>query len=248
MNTTNSKTDPAAAEQFARNFETDFRPADDARTEALQQLTAFRTAKGSHLERLRLRLVDKLGENDPRVQELDGVIASNNVLSHALGAEVDRAKAGGVEPDPEAWMVHGYVRSADGQGQSKLTIVACDQNGRWVRPLGYSCTDCDGYFKLRYPESGGKPDEVPPPDKIPELFLRVSDQEHKILVTDQAPLNLHLGIVDYREIYLPDDAASCTPPPEQEREDFPDKQNAAAPAPKTQKKPSRKKASKKEDA
>jgi hypothetical protein len=247
MNTTNSKTDPAAAEQFARNFEADFKPADAARTEALQQLQVFRTAKASHLKRQRLRLVDLLGEDDSRVQEIGALVASNNELSRAVGVEIDRAKAATLEPNAEGWIVHGYVRGPDGEGQSKLTLVACDRNGGWVRELGYTCTDSSGYFKLDYAGPGRKQDDPQATDKSrPELFLRVSDQQQKVLLTDHLPLEVRLGHVEYRELYLSEGAASCPPPPEQKSEDFPEKDDAPQ-VTKTARKSSKKKASKKEN-
>ena len=219
MNTTNPKTDTAAAEHLAANFESDLAATDSARAEALEGLQQLSTAKINYLQRSRARLVDRLGAEDPRVLELNGVIASNQLRTRALKVEVDRASAGTVDADSRGWAVHGYVWNQDSVGQPNLTVATCDRDGQWVRSLGYACTDKKGYFKLSYRQSSEKGvDEMGTFNKSPEIFIRVSDQKKNVLTTDERPLRLELGQVEYREIFLGGERASCQPPSDESRD------------------------------
>jgi hypothetical protein len=60
MNTTSTKADTAAVEQLAGTFESDLASTDRARAEALEGLQQLRTAKANHLQRERVRLVNRL--------------------------------------------------------------------------------------------------------------------------------------------------------------------------------------------
>ena len=213
MNTTNPKTDTAAAEQLAANFESDLAATDSARTEALEQLQQHSVAKANHLQRARARLVNRLGAEDPRVLELNGVIASNQLRTRALKLEVNRASASVAHADERDWTLHGYVWNQDLVGQPHLTVAPYDREGHWVQPLGYACTDKKGYFKLSYRQPSEKEvGEMGTFKKSLEIFVRISDQKKKVLATDQKPLKLELGQVEYREIFLGDEPASCQPP------------------------------------
>ena len=212
MNTTNTKAGPAAAEQLAGDFESDLATTDLARTEALEGLQQVRLAKASHLERQRARLITRLGGDDPRVQELNGVIASNQRLTHGLKLEVDRTKAATVQPDERGWILHGYVRKQDGQGQPGLTVSIYDRTGHWIPTLRYACTDENGYFKLSYHQSSAKETEAMAFNVDSEAFIRVSDRKQKVLATDKTPVKLELGRVEYREIILGNECDSCQPP------------------------------------
>ncbi|MEY2521179.1 MAG: hypothetical protein QOF24_2938 [Verrucomicrobiota bacterium] len=213
MNTTNPKTDTDAAEQLTANFESDLAATDRARSEALEGLQQLSTAKASHMQRARARLIDRLGAEDPRVLELNGVIASNQLRTRALKLEVDRARAGIVEADDQGWALHGYVWNQGLVGQPNLTVATYDRDGRWVRTLGYACTDTNGYFKLSYRRSSEKlVEETGALNKSAEVFIRVSDQKKNVLTTDKNPVQLEMGQVEYREIFLGSKSASCQPP------------------------------------
>lgn len=213
MNTTDPKTDTAAAEQLAANFESNLAATDGARTQALEELQQHSVAKANHLQRARARLVNRLGAEDPRVLELNGVIASNQLLTRALKLEVDRASAIVADADERGWSLHGYVWNQDLVGQPNLTVAPYDRDGHWVRPLGYACTDKKGYFKLSYRQSSEREvGEMEAFNKSLEIFVRVSDQKKNVLAADQKPLKLELGHVEYREIVIGDEQASCQPP------------------------------------
>jgi hypothetical protein len=214
MNTSNTKPNPAAVEKLAGNFDNDLAATDVARTEALEGLHELRAAKATHLERQRTRLINRLGAKDPRVLELDGIIASNQRLTRAVKLEVDRAKTNTVEEDEQSWILHGYVRNQDGKGQPSLTVALSDRAGQWVRLLGYACTDKNGYFKLSYHQSTEKGTEAMAvaADISPKMFIWISDHKETVLYRDKTPMSVVLGEIQYREIILGDENESCQPP------------------------------------
>jgi hypothetical protein len=214
MNTPNTKPDPAAVEQLAGTFESDLAGTDLVRTEALEGLQQIRLAKAGHLERQQVRLTNRLGAENPRVLELNGIIASNQRLTGAVTLEVDRARINTVQADERGWILHGYVWNQDRKGQQKLTLALYDRAGRWVRLMGYACTDKKGYFKLSYHQSTEKGTEAMAvaADISPEMFIWVSDHKESVLYRDKRPMSVVMGEVQYREIILGDENGSCQPP------------------------------------
>jgi len=214
MNTPNTKPDPAAVEQLAGTFESDLASTDLARSEALEGLQQVRLAKANHLERQRVRLANRLGAEDPRVLELNGIITSNQRLTRAVQLEVNRARTNTVQADERGWILHGYVWNQDRKGQPNLTVTLSDLAGQWVRLLGYACTDKNGYFKLSYQQSTGKGTEAMAvaADISPEMFIWVSDHKESVLYRDKRPMSVVLGEIQYREIILGNENGSCQPP------------------------------------
>ena len=179
MNTPNTKPDPAAVEQLAGTFESDLARYGPRTQRSIGRITEVRLAKANHLERQRVRLANRLGAEDPRVLELNGIIASNQRLTRAVQLEVNRARTSTVEADKQGWILHGYVWNQDWKGQPNLTVALSDRAGQWVRLLGYACTDKNGYFKLSYQQSTEKGTEAMAvaADISPEMFIRVSDHK-----------------------------------------------------------------------
>ncbi len=213
MNTTSTKADTAAVEQLAGTFEGDLASTDRARGEALEGLQQLRAAKANHLQRERVRLVNRLGAEHPRVLELNAVIAANQQLAGAIKLEMDRAKTEVPVADEQGWALHGFVRNEDLEGQPKLTLALFDPSGRWVEVLGHTCTDSRGYFQLRYQRSTDDRENAAHNVLRFGLFIRVSDQKQKVLYYDKRPVTVKLGQVEYREIILKVADAPCAPPP-----------------------------------
>jgi hypothetical protein len=212
MNTTNTKSDTATVQQVVGTFESDLASTDRVRAEALEGLQQLRAAKANHLERERIRLVNRLGAEHPRVLELNPVIASNQQLTRALTLEIDRTDTEAPAVDKESWVLYGFVRNQDFEGQPKLTVAFFDRSGRWVEVLGHSCTDSRGYFQLRYERSTESFTDAIAANVRSEMFIHVSDQEQKVLYYDERPVTLKLGQVEYREIILKVADAPCAPP------------------------------------
>jgi hypothetical protein len=210
---TSTKADTAAVEQLAGTFASDLASTDRARAEALEGLQQLRAAKANHLERERVRLVNRLGAEHPRVLELNAIIASNQQLTRALTLEIDRAKTEAPVVDKQGWALHGFVRNEDLEGQPGLTLALFDRSGRWVEVLGHTCTDSRGYFQLRYQGSTESFTDAIAANVRSEIFIHVSDQEQKVLYYDERPVTVKLGQVEYREIILKVADAPCMPPP-----------------------------------
>lgn len=213
---TSTKADTAAVEQLAGTFASDLASTDRARAEALEGLQQLRAAKANHLERERVRLVNRLGAEHPRVLELNAIIASNQQLTRALTLEIDRAKTEAPVVDKQGWALHGFVRNEDLEGQPRLTLALFDRSGRWVEVLGHTCTDSRGYFQLRYQGSTESFTDAIAANVRSEMFIHVSDQEQKVLYYDERPVTVKLGQVEYREIILKVADAPCAPPPTSE--------------------------------
>jgi len=210
---TSTKADTAAVEQLAGTFASDLASTDRARAETLEGLQQLRAAKANHLERERVRLVNRLGAEHPRVLELNAIIASNQQLTRALTLEIDRAKTEAPVVDKQGWALHGFVRNEDLEGQPRLTLALFDRSGRWVEVLGHTCTDGRGYFQLRYQGSTESFTDAIAANVRSEMFIHVSDQEQKVLYYDERPVTLKLGQVEYREIILKVADGPCAPPP-----------------------------------
>ena len=180
--------------------------ADVLRAGELDRLQAVRRAKDARLQREQTRLANKLGADHPRVTALNTRLEINNRLIEDLVAETDRAKAEIPVIDPNAWVLHGFVRDKDGNAAQNLTVALFDGTGARLDKLGHACTDANGRFNLeaRDPKCiDGRP-----------VYIRVLDNKGAVLYADKSALTPALGRVDYREITLSGNESVCVPPPE----------------------------------
>jgi hypothetical protein len=178
--------------------------ADEQRAGELERLQIVRQAKAGSLERERERLSLNLGTTHPRVVALMEKAESNRGMVRDLIIETERAKTKLPDVDKEKWALHGYVRNRESQGVPKLTVALYDRNGRWLKELGYACTEKNGYFRLesRSAVIGQKQ----------QLYIRALNDEGACLYVDGNSLVPAFGVVDYREIILSGDAQVCAPP------------------------------------
>jgi hypothetical protein len=211
MKTTNPRITPIAMKEMSHRFENDVARADAVRASALTGLQRLRAARANHIQRERERLARDLGDEHPDVLRLKAEWTSDQRFVRNLGVQIDRAQAMPPTVDGREWILHGYVRNQDLEGQTNLTLALFDRSGRWIEGLGHTCTDARGYFQLRYQEStAGKSDPVVATRS--GLFIRVSDQKQKILYHDKRPMTVELGQVEYREIVLNVTDTPCAPP------------------------------------
>jgi hypothetical protein len=122
--------------------------ADEARIAQLGGLRTLRQTKGTMLAREQTRLSARLGAQHPRVLALSQKMAVNQTLAVQLQRTQARAQASVLQVDPNTWIVHGHVRSADLKPVPQATVALYTCEGQWLRQFGYSCTNADGYFKL----------------------------------------------------------------------------------------------------
>ena len=204
-------------EDILRSIEDVFETVDDERVGGLERVKTIQDTKNESLARERRRLARKYGEDHPRVQKIDSRLAYNQSLLKDLAVETDRSKVEVPAIDANTWMVHGRVLDKIRAGIAGLTVSLFDEKGKWIREMGYSCTDERGYFAITYSVKG---DEKP---GAQQLFLTVTDKEHRVLHREKEPLYVRLGWIDYREMVIDDQGDVCLPPE-------PDKDEKPAPA------------------
>ena len=186
-----------------------FDSIENLRSGGLERIKLFHAVKNKALEKEKKRLSAKLGSDHPRVKRVAARLQYNQGLFKDLNVEIERAKITVPSADKDSWMLHGRVLEKDKKGVPGLTVGLYDENGNWIRELGYGCTDKLGYFSIIYPQKGKEPRDI---SESLKLFIYVSDKNQKILHKDSEPLYLRIGQIDYREIYLTDE--EICPPPE----------------------------------
>ena len=193
-------------EDILRSIEETFDTVDNERVRGLERVKTIQDTKNESLARERRRLARKYGEDHPRVQKIDSRLAYNQSFLKDLAVEIDRSKVEVPAIDANTWMVHGRVLDKTRAGIMGLTVSLFDEKGKWIREMGYSCTDERGYFAITY---SAKEDEKPGAQR---LFLTVTDKEHRVLHREREPLYVRLGWIDYREIIIDDQGDVCLPP------------------------------------
>ncbi|HJR08372.1 MAG TPA: hypothetical protein VJ842_14015 [Pyrinomonadaceae bacterium] len=166
---------------------------DDERAVALDALLVLRKAKNNTLVREYNRLLNVLGPNHPRSARLLNKIDVNRSLMNDLAAEAVRARTELPDPNPNGWILSGFVRDKELRGVSKLSVALYTLNGNEAKDLGRATTNEDGYFRLD--ADGGLI------SKYPLLQARAVDGASTI-GSDEKPLQPKIGGVDYRELII----------------------------------------------
>lgn len=188
---------------------------DQERLQGLDRLKTLQTIKSISLEREQKRLTQKYGTNHPRTQKVMRQLTYNQGLQRELDQEIERAKIQVPRIDQKTWLINGRVLTRERQGIAGLTVSLFNEKQRWIRELGFTCTDERGYFALDYSSqtSSPKPSRLSPSQP---LILSVTNAEQQILHQEQRPLLIKPGVIDYREIILNPNQEPKTPPePEQ---------------------------------
>ncbi len=202
---------PINEEERVDKIENAAKCLDEERSQGLEQLQTLQTVKNTILEREQKRLTQKYGANHPRTQKVTRRLTYNRGLQQELDREIDRSKIQVPVIDADTWLVNGRVLTREGQGISELTISLFNEKNRWIRELGFTCTDERGYFAIAYSPQNASPEGVTIPDSQP-LTLTVTDSDRQILHQEKRPLFVTLGAIDYREIILEPDRKTPNPP------------------------------------
>jgi hypothetical protein len=210
--------------EIAQGLNQAFDSADPQRLTGLQNLQRVRTAKDTLLEREQARLSAKLGPDHPRVAALAFKRSANQDFKRDLSLGISRAQTPVVGADPDAWILHGFVRNAAHVGLPNLTIGLYDAKNQWIKELGYTCTDQNGYFQLRVQGVAAAGETTKLDAKTGaqvvvtatggQVFIHVLSGKGGAQYVDSRALQPKLGQVDYREIVLDDAAGGCAPPPD----------------------------------
>lgn len=195
-------------EEIKKKVEFSISSVENLRRQGLGRIKTLHTIKNEALEKERMRLAKKLGEDHPRVKKISARIKYNQGFFRDLNVESERADVDVPAFDRDSWTVHGRVLDKKRKGVHGLTVGLFDEKGNWIRRMGYGCTDKRGYFSITYRSEGEPRKEISGEMKV---FLYVSDKSHKILYKDREALYFKIGEVNYREVYLPEEEI-CTPP------------------------------------
>ena len=123
---------------------------DRERNQGLAQLTSVKRAKLVQARRERARMEQRYGADHPRVLAADARMKREHGMLVNTRAERDRAGAPLLEKEPDAWVVHGYVRSQEGEGISKARVALFPDRDGHKDALIETVTDRNGYYKLSW--------------------------------------------------------------------------------------------------
>lgn len=211
-------------EQLDAGFERGIVALDELRVLQLGDALRLQSAQGRMQVREYERLKNKFGNDHPRTLNAAAKIALGK--EHMRSISIVHAAAS--KPQPDAWIVHGHVRTQNLKPVPGVTVALYTKDGEWLRAFGHDCTDTEGHFKLRVKgdtKAGQDMSDIKGVRESatlssmktettatdPKVFLRVTDTRQALLGSDPVPLTPRLGQVDYREIIL--DGTVCTPPP-----------------------------------
>lgn len=179
------------------------------RVQDLERLKTLQMVKDGALRRETARLSNKDGADNPRVKQKTARLTYNTGFFQDLQVEIELAQIEVPAFEPQTWMVHGLVFNEQRQGIPDLTVSFFDAHGKYIKELGYVCTNEQGYFALIYPTKDGESCEI---SESEPLFLTVTDSEHLMLSQANTPLFIQIGRIDTQLIVLPDDRKVETPP------------------------------------
>jgi hypothetical protein len=142
---------------------------DAFRATAYGTLLTVRGVKDQQLSREQKLLEIEYGPNDPQVAAVKSKLMVNQAIRTDLTVAQTQAATPRPTVDKNSYVFHGFIRGRQRQARPRLTVALYDANGSWVREFGYSCTDQNGYFLLRFtqPASGDKAAATPPGEVTP---------------------------------------------------------------------------------
>jgi hypothetical protein len=161
------------------------------------RLAALGSARASRVGAARTRLARSLGEDHPRVLELQR--REDLLLNVAQRLEDVKRKVDDA-PDlrPNEWMAHGRVTLDTGEPIEGMTVKVFDKDRKLDDLLGDMVTDAAGEFRAVYhardfAETGAE---------MPELYVAVFDRRGKPVFLSDTPVRPTVGRSDFFEIIL----------------------------------------------
>ncbi|MCB0628746.1 MAG: hypothetical protein KDD15_03415, partial [Lewinella sp.] len=185
------------------------------RIDGLEELHLTRDVKMQAQTKERERLVSKYGKDHPRVKKIDQSLKTQQGLQPVMETQVAYLRKKISPIGVNAWRVQGRVLKSDRiTPVEKVTVSLFDEQGNWIRQLGYDCTDAKGLYQITYdPDKNtatgiaGWNGDV---KEGPKLYLTVTNSEQAILHREEKPVIPAPGQVDVRDIVLSEEA--CAPP------------------------------------
>ncbi len=223
--TQSGKNKKISLDNIAESLDLGLSGVDSERKAKLDQLNSVRSIKAKQLQREKERLSKKYGENHPRVQVINTKIESNNVLIKGIEISASNAEVEVPGVNEKAWILHGFVKDNNLNPMRDITVAIYDEEGNWMKAIGYACTDAKGYFRIDYYAEKVRKVNTAELDSVRlevsqqnAYYIHLSDKKGNQIYVDKRPLYPKLGQVDYRLIIIDKDAANCVPPDEKKRE------------------------------
>jgi len=182
-------------EEIFEKIDSTFNFFNEQRVKGLEEAYSQQAIKNLLLKEERERLRKKYGDDHPRIKKISNQLTFNSGFLKEIDSEIERAKIEVPDVDPDSWMVHGRIIDEDSKGISDITVSIYNDEGKWVRKMGSSCTNLLGYFSIIYKPKDGEQDHL----EKQKLFLTII-KENKIIHKEEDPLFIIAGQIDYREI------------------------------------------------
>lgn len=190
-------------EQLAAGFERGIGALDELRVMQLGDGLRLQCAQNRVQAREYERLERKYGKDHPRTLNAAAKIELGK--EHMQAISIVHTTASAPRPDPgNGWAVDGFVRTANGDPVSGVTVAAYDRQEHWYQELGYACTDEKGYFRM-------VAEKVP--EKELSVYMRASKGK-RLLESNEVRLVPAPKSSDRVEIIIGDIAGKgdCMPP------------------------------------
>ncbi len=180
----------AKPEDFERDVMQLLGQVTSGRVEALAGLKDLYAARQALLEHETLRLRRKLSDADPRVRQLEELMALNRVFANDLEGEIEMATAQPVQVTPDQALVEGRIVDEKQRGIEKLVVTLEDANGKPLHKLGQAETGKAGYYALRIDHA-----ELEKMSKAAQgrIFVAVRTSDGTLLDRTPEPVSLQPG-------------------------------------------------------
>ncbi len=214
------RTNQPKNEDTFKLIDSTFDGLDEQREQNLERLQTIQNERNKMLTREKVRLEHKYGGEHPRIQKIKSRIQYHREVANEIKTEVDHAKITVPNLDLNTWIVHGRVIEwEEGAAVEGVTVSIYDKRDRWVRKLGYACTDNKGYYAISYTEdisrekerlAAAKESGLDVEQPGDDFYLTVTDHNNNIIQRENEPLQIKKGQIDYRLIILKQ--SKCAPP------------------------------------
>lgn len=163
----------------------------------LQHLVNLQDQQTARLTALESRLKEELGEDHPKVAQVQQSLVIANQLKQSLQITSNR-----IARQPKAtcndWVVSGQVLNQNGSPLAGLRIRVFDRDRKLDELLGETKTDELGDFAITYRDR----DFAQTGSSIPDLFLMVQDTQGKLLYTSKNSIRYQSNHREFFEITL----------------------------------------------
>jgi hypothetical protein len=182
--------------------------ADAAKTSApaIGTFAKFQDERASRLQKGLKQIKKDVGEEHPAYVATKAAAESAGAMNMQFLAQSARIKN---RPMPKAyeWVVFGQVLDASGVPAKGLTVRVFDRDRKFDDLLGETETDDNGDFSVTYHERDFKEAG----EKLPELYVMVSDARGTELYTTRDDVRFRAGRSEYFLIRLGKTARTAKP-------------------------------------